>query len=93
MCIIEPAVRCNHCGYCQVSRALVTRRTRVDSVLVTSSCRGHRSTLEAACDVDLYTGSEAISREELLERVGGKDALVCLLTDAIDAAVLDAAGP
>ena len=29
----------------------------------------------------------------LLARVAGKDALVCLLTDTIDAAVLDAAGP
>jgi glyoxylate reductase len=49
--------------------------------------------LEAACEVDLYTGSTAISREELLRRVAGADAIVCLLTDAIDAAVLDAAGP
>lgn len=51
------------------------------------------SKLEEVFDVDLYTGSAAISREELLQRVAGKDALVCLLTDTIDAAVLDAAGP
>lgn len=49
--------------------------------------------LEAACEVDLYTGSKAISREELLQRVKGKDALVCLLTDTIDTMLLDAAGP
>ncbi len=49
--------------------------------------------LEAAAEVDLYTGTTAISREELLQRVKGTDAIVCLLTDAIDAAVLDAAGP
>jgi glyoxylate reductase len=49
--------------------------------------------LEEACDVDLYTGSAAIGREELLARVAGKDALVCLLTDSVDTAVLDAAGP
>lgn len=49
--------------------------------------------LEAACEVDLYTGGTAISREELLRRVAGADAIVCLLTDTIDAAVLDAAGP
>src|SRR5688572_5396610 len=49
--------------------------------------------LEAASDVDLYTGSKAMSREELLQRVKGKDALVCLLTDTIDTALLDAAGP
>jgi len=51
------------------------------------------SRLEAECDVDLYTGRVAIPRQELLERVAGKDAVVCLLTDPIDAAVLDAAGP
>src|ERR671912_393583 len=49
--------------------------------------------LEAACEVDLYTGSKAISREELLQRVKGKDALVCLLTDTVDTVLLDAAGP
>ena len=49
--------------------------------------------LEEVSEVDLYTGSVAISREELLKRSAGVDAIVCLLTDAIDAAVLDAAGP
>lgn len=49
--------------------------------------------LEPECDVDLYTGSEAIPREELLARAKGKAAIVCLLTDTIDATVLDAAGP
>jgi len=51
------------------------------------------SRLEEVCDVDLYTGSAAISRDELLTRIAGKHALVCLLTDTIDAPVLDAAGP
>lgn len=49
--------------------------------------------LEAASDVDLYVGSKAIAREELLQRVNGVDAIVCLLTDTIDAALLDTAGP
>ena len=49
--------------------------------------------LEASCDVDLWTGREAIPRAELLSRVAGKQALVCLLTDAVDAAVLDAGKP
>jgi glyoxylate reductase len=43
--------------------------------------------------VDLWPEREAIPRDALLSRVAGKDALVCLLTDAIDAEVLDAAGP
>ena len=49
--------------------------------------------LEAVSEVDLYTGNKAISRAELLQRVKGVDALVCLLTDAVDTALLDAAGP
>jgi glyoxylate reductase len=49
--------------------------------------------LEGACEVDLWTGRDAIPREELLSRAAGKAAIVCLLTDAIDAPLLDAAGP
>lgn len=64
-------------------RALVTRKLP-SSVI---------AKLEAACEVELYTGSKAISREELLQRVKGKDALVCLLTDTVDTVLLDAAGP
>jgi len=48
--------------------------------------------LEAECEVDLYTGRSAISREELIARVAGKQALMCLLTDRIDREVLDAGG-
>ena len=66
-----------------MSRALVTRKLP-SSVI---------AKLEAVCEVDLYTGSKAISREELLQRVKGVDALVCLLTDTVDTALLDAAGP
>jgi glyoxylate reductase len=51
------------------------------------------SKLEEHCDVDLYVGDQAISRDELLVRVAGKHAIICLLTEPIDAAVLDAAGP
>jgi len=47
--------------------------------------------LEAAADVDLYTGEAAIPPDELRARVADKDALVCLLTDAVDRSVIDAA--
>ncbi len=47
--------------------------------------------LEAECELDLYAGREAIGREDLLALVAGKRALICLLTDRIDAEVLDAA--
>ena len=66
-----------------MSRTLVTRK--LPSAVIEK--------LAAASAVDLYSGREAISRDELLRRVAGVDAIVCLLTDTIDAAVLDAAGP
>lgn len=48
------------------------------------------SRLEGSCDVDVYTGGTAIPRNELLERLAGKQALMSLLTDRIDGEVLDA---
>jgi glyoxylate reductase len=48
------------------------------------------SKLESWAELDLYEGRSAIAREELIERVAGKDALICLLTDKVDATVLDA---
>jgi glyoxylate reductase len=50
------------------------------------------SKLEAVFDVDLYTGRAAIPRDELIARVAGKQALMCLLTDRIDREVLAAGG-
>jgi glyoxylate reductase len=47
--------------------------------------------LEATADVDLYTGEAAIPPGELQARITDKDALVCLLTDAVDRSVIDAA--
>ena len=47
--------------------------------------------LEAGCDLDRNDGG-ALSPEDLMARVRGKDGLVCLLTDAITAEVIDAAG-
>ena len=50
------------------------------------------SRLGEACAVDLHAGETAISREDLLARVAGKQALVCLLTDRVDREVIDAGG-
>ncbi len=47
--------------------------------------------LSAVADVDLYTGDVTIPADQLRARVAGKDALVCLLTDPIDRAIIDAA--
>jgi glyoxylate reductase len=46
--------------------------------------------LEAACDVDRHDGDRAISREELISRIAGKQALVCLLTEQVDRPVIEA---
>lgn len=46
--------------------------------------------LHAVGEVDLYTGDAVISRGELRARIVGKDAVVCLLTESIDASVIDA---
>ena len=50
------------------------------------------SKLEAAAEIDLYTGDGAIPAEELRARIADKDALISLLTDAVDRSVVDA-GP
>jgi glyoxylate reductase len=47
--------------------------------------------LREQADVDLYTGDAAIPPDELRARASDKDAIVCLVTDAIDRPVLDAA--
>jgi glyoxylate reductase len=46
--------------------------------------------LEAACDVDRYDGPGVMPHEDLMARVAGKQALVCLLTDRIDRGVIEA---
>ena len=48
--------------------------------------------LEDECELDLYEGRGRIPGDELLARVAGKQALICLLTDRVDAEVLAAAG-
>ena len=64
-----------------ILRTLVTRRLP-SSVL---------AKLDAVGAVDLYTGDTSIPAGELRARIADKDALVCLLTDSIDRAVIDAA--
>ena len=48
--------------------------------------------LEQQCTVEIHDGPEAIPDDELRSRLGDKQALMCLLTDRVDGAVLDA-GP
>ena len=49
--------------------------------------------LKARHDVDAWDSDQQITREELLERVKGADALATLLTEKVDAELLAAAGP
>lgn len=49
--------------------------------------------LKAEHDVVAWDSEQAISRDELLSRVAGADAIVSLLTEKIDDELLDAAGP
>lgn len=49
--------------------------------------------LTAACDVDLHEGSAPLTPDELKRRLVGKHGLICLLTDRIDGAVVDAGLP
>ena len=64
-----------------MKKLLVTRRLP-SSVL---------AKLHAIGAVDLYAGDAAIAPGELRARLADKDAVVCLLTDAIDRAAIDAA--
>ncbi|WP_026544643.1 D-glycerate dehydrogenase [Arthrobacter sp. 35/47] len=66
-----------------MSRVVVTGR--VPEAAIEKLCAEH--------EVDAWEGPESIGREELLRRVAGADAVVSLLTERIDAELLDAAGP
>lgn len=64
-------------------------------VLITRSFPGPGIDLlrQEGYDVDLFDQDTIIPRAELLSRVKGVDALLCLLTDRIDDEVMAAAGP
>ena len=49
--------------------------------------------IRQACDADVWPDELPPSREVLLDRVRGVEGIVSLLTDRVDAEVLDAAGP
>jgi glyoxylate reductase len=49
--------------------------------------------LRAEFDVEVNPDDRALTRDELKEKIRGRDAVVSLLTDTIDGEVLDAAGP
>ena len=46
--------------------------------------------LDAACEVDRFAGDGPMPRDEMLARLAGKQALVSMVTDTVDAAVIEA---
>ncbi|GFN81606.1 glyoxylate reductase/hydroxypyruvate reductase-like protein [Plakobranchus ocellatus] len=52
-----------------------------------------RTLIASLCDAVLWNKDEPPLREEYLQKVKGINGLFCLLTDKIDAELLDAAGP
>ena len=47
--------------------------------------------LRQQCDVTMHDDIRLISKEEMLDKIKDKDALLCLLSDNVDAEVIDAA--
>ena len=63
-------------------------------VLVTRNLPGAAlEALKARTEVVLNEEDRVLTREELLALSAGMDGILCLLTDTIDAAVMEAAGP
>ena len=52
-----------------------------------------RRRLAETFEVEYWDRNERPPRPEVLKRVAGKDALICLLTEKVDRELLDAAGP
>jgi len=46
--------------------------------------------LRASCDVEVKPTDDLVSHQELLEKVVGRDALLCLLTEKIDEEIIEA---
>ena len=49
--------------------------------------------LRERCDVTIHENDFGIPREELLQVVAGRDAIITMLTEKVDAELLAAAGP
>ena len=49
--------------------------------------------LKEKFDVEVNPDDRVLSRQELIEKVKGRDAVLCLLTDTINADIYEAAGP
>ncbi|XP_034453701.1 glyoxylate reductase/hydroxypyruvate reductase [Hippoglossus hippoglossus] len=69
----------------KLMKVFVTRRIPQEGMKLLSAA--------GECEVSQWDSSEPVPRAELLKGVERADGLLCMLTDKIDAEVLDAAGP
>lgn len=63
-------------------KVYITRRVPVDGLEL----------LKRKCEVQIWDDDEVIPRKTLLENVKGINGIFCLITETIDAELLDAAG-
>ncbi|XP_054453493.1 glyoxylate reductase/hydroxypyruvate reductase [Anoplopoma fimbria] len=69
----------------KLMKVFVTRRIPQEGMKILSA--------SGVCEVSLWDSDEPVPRADLLKGVQGAHGLLCLLSDKIDAEVLDAAGP
>lgn len=69
----------------KLMKVFMTRRIPQEGMKIISTA--------GVCEVSLWDSDEPVPRAELLKGVQGAHGLLCLLSDKIDAEVLDAAGP
>lgn len=69
----------------KLMKVFVTRRIPQEGMKILSTA--------GVCEVSLWDSDEPVPRADLLKGVQGAHGLLCMLSDKIDAEVLDAAGP
>jgi glyoxylate reductase len=66
---------------------------RPDVLVTRPIMAGPMETLRGRCDVTVHENDFGIPRDELLSVVKGRDAIITMLTEGVDAELLEAAGP
>ncbi|XP_020516926.2 glyoxylate reductase/hydroxypyruvate reductase [Labrus bergylta] len=91
--VVSPEEDFVHCGSLsrmqtigKLMKVYITRRIPPEGMKILSSATG-------VCEVSMWDSDEPVPRTELLKGVQGAHGLLCMLSDKIDAELLDAAGP
>jgi glyoxylate reductase len=66
---------------------------RADVLVTRPIMEAPTAVLRERCDVTIHENEFGIPREELLEVIGGREAIITMLTERVDAEFLAAAGP